>query len=118
MSLARPGTPSPSGADAMRDWNRAYETFSGYAAEYCWPHVTEVLETYRGPAGRAVYEIGFGSGMNLLWARQNGWRVGGCEVADFAFTSGRDLLPGADLRLESIVDCSASSGRYDIVVDR
>jgi SAM-dependent methyltransferase len=65
-----------------------------------------------------MYEVGFGSGSNLLWAHQHGWEVAGCEVAYAAFASGRATLRDADLRKESIVDCTAPSDYYDLVVDR
>ena len=65
-----------------------------------------------------MYEVGFGSGSNLQWAYENGWEVAGCEVADLAFGCGRRLLPDADLRLESIVECTAPSGYFDVVIDR
>jgi len=101
--------------DARRAWNLAYDAFPRYAADYAWPHVIEVLEAH---PGQAVYEIGFGSGMNLKWARDNGWEVAGCEVADAAMMRGRAVVPDADLRQESVVDCSAPSESYDVVIDR
>ncbi len=97
-------------------WERAYREYPKFASDFAWDHVCVVMERF---PGRSVYEVGFGSGMNLLWARQHGWdEVAGCDVADTAVARARALLPGADLRLESIVDCSAPSARYDLVVDR
>src|SRR4051794_16168529 len=69
--------------------------------------------------GERVYEVGFGSGMNLRWALDNGWtEAAGCDVAEPAVTAGHALLPGSDLQLESIVDCSAPSEHFDLVIDR
>jgi SAM-dependent methyltransferase len=100
----------------MRAWDAAYATFPGYALENAWDHVLQVLE---GHPGRSVYEVGFGSGANLRWALENGWEeVAGCEVAQAAMDRARRWLPGADLRRESVVDCSAPSERYDVVIDR
>jgi SAM-dependent methyltransferase len=100
---------------ARSEWNRAYDAFPGYAADFAWKHVTEVLDTYRG---ERLYEVGFGSGLNLKWARLRGWEVAGCEVADAAFARGKAELPEADLRLDSIVECTAPSEQYDVVIDR
>jgi SAM-dependent methyltransferase len=114
----RPIAPAPRSASskaAMKDWDRAYDAYPKYAADYVWKHVVAVLETY---PGERVYEVGFGSGTNLLWAREHGWEVAGCEVAYAAFAQGRATLRDADLRKESIVDCSAPSGHYDVVIDR
>jgi SAM-dependent methyltransferase len=99
----------------MRDWDRAYEMFPRYAGTFAFDFVVDVMKDL--PPGR-VYEPGFGSGMNLLWARQNGWEVAGCEVAEAAFRQARQVLPGADLRKESIVECTARSAHYDLVIDR
>jgi SAM-dependent methyltransferase len=113
---ARSKTVSRSATDpARRDWNRAYALFPRYAADFAWAHVTEVLRAY---PGRFVYEVGFGSGLNLRWAREHGWIVAGCDVAEPAVARARAELPGADLRNESILDCSAPSDRYDVVIDR
>ena len=46
----------------MKDWDRAYETHPDYAADFVWAHVVEVLEAH---PGERVYEIGFGSGLNV-----------------------------------------------------
>lgn len=110
-----PAPRSASSKAAMRDWDRAYEAFPGYAADYVWLHVSSLLEAF---PGERVYEIGFGSGTNLQWARDHGWEVAGCEVAYAAFAEGRARLRDADLRMESIVDCSAPDDYYDAVVDR
>lgn len=99
----------------MRDWDRAYDAFPKYAADYVWKHVAALLEAY---PGERVYEVGFGSGTNLQWAFEHGWEVAGCEVAYAAFAQGRARLRDADLRKESIVDCTAPSDYYDVVVDR
>jgi SAM-dependent methyltransferase len=99
----------------MKDWDRAYEAFPKYAADYVWNHVVAVLEAY---PGERVYEVGFGSGTNLQWAREHGWEVAGCEVAYAAYAEGRARLRDADLRKESVVDCSAPSEHYDVVIDR
>ena len=99
----------------MRDWDRAYAAYPKYAADYAWKHVTALLEAY---PGERMYEVGFGSGSNLMWARQRGWEVAGCEVAYPAFASGRAAMRDADLRKESIVDCTAPSEHYDVVIDR
>jgi len=99
----------------MRDWDRAYAQFPAYAGKFAWDYIVDVLKEC--PPGR-VYEPGFGSGMNLLWARENGWEVAGCEVAETAMRRARRALPGADLRKESIVECTAPSGSYDVVIDR
>jgi SAM-dependent methyltransferase len=106
---------SASSRAAMKDWDRAYDAFPKYAADYAWKHVAAVLEAY---PGERVYEVGFGSGTNLLWARQHGWEVAGCEVAYAAFAQGKATLRDADLRKESIVDCTAPSDFYDVVIDR
>ena len=114
----RPDLPVPrsvSGRAAMKDWDRAYDAYPKYAADYVWEHVVEVLETY---PGERVYEVGFGSGTSLRWAFEHGWEVTGCEVAYAAFAKGRALLRDADLRKESIVDCTAPSEHYDVVIDR
>lgn len=110
-----PGPRSASSKAAMRDWDRAYAAFPDYAADYVWRHVSELLEAY---PGERVYEIGFGSGTNLQWAYQHGWEVAGCEVAYAAYAEGRARLRDADLRKESVVDCSAPSEHYDVVIDR
>jgi SAM-dependent methyltransferase len=101
--------------NVMDAWERAYEAHPQLASEFVFDHVATLLETY---PGERVYEVGFGSGRNLSWAREHGWEVAGCEVAETAFQTARAVLPGADLRKESIVDCSAPSDYYDIVVDR
>ena len=99
----------------MKEWDRAYEAYPKYAADFVWKNVAAALESY---PGERMYEVGFGSGSNLLWAHQHGWEVAGCEVAYAAFASGRATLRDADLRKESIVDCTAPSDYYDLVVDR
>jgi SAM-dependent methyltransferase len=99
----------------MREWDIAYEGFPAYAADFAWLHVTELFERF---PGRRVYEVGFGSGSNLKWARDRGWEVAGCDVAASAVACARRLLPGAPLFRESIVDCSAPSEHFDLVVDR
>ena len=99
----------------MKDWDRAYDAYPKYAADYVWKHVVAVLETY---PGKRVYEVGFGSGSNLQWAYEHGWEIAGCEVAYAAFAQGRATLRNADLRKESIVDCTAPSEHYDVVIDR
>ena len=114
----RPTAPVPRSASsraAMRDWDRAYDAYPKYAANYVWKHVAGVLEAY---PGERVYEVGFGSGSNLQWAFEHGWEVAGCEVAYAAFAQGRATLRDADLRKESIVDCTAPSEHYDVVIDR
>ena len=113
--IAAPVSRSASSQAAMRDWDRAYAAYPQYAADFVWAHVTEVLEAH---PGERVYEVGFGSGMNLRWALEHGWEVAGCEVAYAAFVLGKASLQGADLRKESIVDCSAPSEHYDVVIDR
>jgi SAM-dependent methyltransferase len=99
----------------MKEWDRAYDAHPQLAAEYYWTFVTDVLEAY---PGRRVYEVGFGSATNLRWADAHGWEVAGCEVAYTAFALGKASLRDADLRMESIVDCSAPSEHYDVVIDR
>jgi SAM-dependent methyltransferase len=110
-----PAPRSASSRAAMQDWDRAYEAYPKYAADYAWQHVVDLLEAY---PGERVYEVGFGSGNNLRWAFEHGWEVAGCEVAYAAFARGRAMLRDADLRKESIVDCSAPSDYYDVVIDR
>jgi SAM-dependent methyltransferase len=106
---------SDSARAAMKTWERAYKASPQLASEFAWPHVVEFLEQH---PGQRVYEVGFGSGMNLRWALENGWEVAGCEVAYQALAHAYPLLPGADLRKESIVDCSAPSAHFDVVIDR
>jgi len=106
---------SASSRVAMKDWDRAYDAYPNYAADFAWKNVVAVLEAY---PGERVYEVGYGSGSNLLWAHQHGWEVAGCEVTYAAFASGRATLRDADLRKESIVDCTAPSEHYDVVIDR
>src|SRR3954462_8195723 len=105
----------PGASTVMREWDRAYAAFPGYAGTFAWDFIVDVLNDC--PPGR-VYEPGFGSGMNLLWAREHGWEVAGCEVAGAALSQARRALPGADLRKESIVECTAPSSYYDVVIDR
>jgi SAM-dependent methyltransferase len=97
------------------DWERAYRAYPRFAAWFTWQHVIDLLEAY---PGERVYEVGFGSGSNLAWAHERGWEVAGCEVAETPFRLGREKMPDADLRLESIVNCSAPSEYFDVVVDR
>jgi SAM-dependent methyltransferase len=99
----------------MRDWDAAYASHPTLAAEFAYDFVAELLGTY---PGERVYEVGFGSGMNLAWASAHGWEVAGCEVAETALVLGRANLPDADLRKESIVDCSAPSEHFDVVFER
>lgn len=99
----------------MRDWERAYREYPAFAGTFAWQHVVDLLEAY---PGERVYEIGFGSGANLFWARARGWEVAGCEVADTALSIAKFNMPEADLRKESFVDCSAPSRYYDVVFDR
>jgi SAM-dependent methyltransferase len=99
----------------MKTWERAYAASPQLASDFTWKHVADVLEAH---PGERVYEVGFGSGMNLWWARERGWEVAGCDVAVQALARASALLPGADLRKESIVDCSAPSDTYDVVIDR
>ena len=106
---------SASSRAAMQEWQRAYEAYPAFAAKHSWSFVTDVLETY---PGERVYEVGFGSGSNLFWARAHGWEVAGCEVADTALNIAKFNMPEGDFRKESIVDCSAPSGSYDVVIDR
>ena len=106
---------SASSRAAMREWERAYQGYPAFAGTFAWQHVVDVLKAYPGDR---VYEVGFGSGANLAWARENGWEVAGCDVADTALRIARELLSDADLRKESIVDCSAPSAHYDVVIDR
>lgn len=105
----------PASRATTKVWERAYGSSPQLAAPGPWKHVAEVLERY---PGERVYEVGFGSGTNLAWARDHGWGVAGCDVAPQAVEHARALVPGADLKLESIVDCSAPSEHYDVVVDR
>lgn len=100
----------------MEEWDDAYEAFPGYASSFAWTHVAELYERF--PGNKRVYEVGFGSGANLKYARDRGWEVAGCDVAAAAVRGARRLLPGAPLFRESIVDCSAPSEKFDIVVDR
>ena len=109
------GASAASTDNARRAWNAAYDAFPKYAADFAWQHVVEILQAH---PGEQLYEIGFGSGLNLRWARKHGWKVAGCDVADAAMARGRAELPGADLRQESILDCSAPSATYDVVIDR
>lgn len=106
---------SDSAKVAMREWNRAYTESPELAGTFAWNHVCEVLDRY---PGERVFEVGLGSGANLLWAQQHGWEVGGCDVARTALSVAQEHMPEADLRHESIVDCSAPSDRYDMVIDR
>ncbi len=106
---------SASAREAMKAWERAYKASPQLASDFAWPHVVELLRQY---PGRRLYEVGFGSGMNLRWAFEHGWEVAGCDVAYQALARAFPMLPGADLRKESIVDCSAPSDHYDVVVDR
>jgi SAM-dependent methyltransferase len=103
------------GRSVIDAWERAYEAHPQLASSFVFDHVATLLETY---PGERVYEVGFGSGRNLLWAYEHGWEVAGCEVASTALAIARALLPDADLRKESIVDCTAPSDHYDVVVDR
>jgi SAM-dependent methyltransferase len=106
------GTPR-SAVDA--GWEHAYTEYPRFAAEYPWSDVVDTLMQF---PGERVYEVGFGGGHNLLWARQHGWEVAGCEIAETPHRIACEKLDGADLRLESMVDCSAPSSSYDVVVDR
>jgi ubiquinone/menaquinone biosynthesis C-methylase UbiE len=106
---------SSSSQTAMREWDVAYEAHPTLASDFAFEHIAEFLTAH---PGERVYEVGFGSGMNLLWARENGWDVAGCEVADTPLALATTKLPGADLRKESIVDCSAPSEHYDVVFER
>ena len=116
VGTARPApVASESSRTARRIWEKAYEEHPFLAGDFAWTTVTHVLEAH---PGERVYEVGFGSGMNLRWAFENGWEVAGCEVARIPFEKGRELLPAADLRLESIVDCTAPSEYFDVVLDR
>ena len=108
-------TETKSAGAAMREWDIAYEAFPGYAGDFAWKHVTTLIEQV---PGRRVYEVGFGSGTNLNYARQRGWEVAGCDVAAAAVAKARRLLPGAPLFRESILDCSAPSEHFDLVIDR
>jgi SAM-dependent methyltransferase len=98
------------------DWDKAYRMHPQLATPVPWPHIVAILQAF---PGESVYEVGFGSGMNLRWALDNGWSVAaGCEVAEAAIATGRELLPDSELKLESIVDCSAPSEAFDVVLDR
>jgi SAM-dependent methyltransferase len=96
-------------------WERAYQEYPRFAADFVWRDVIDTLEQF---PGERVYEVGFGGGHNLLWAHQRGWEVAGCDIAESALAIARAKLPDADLRLESIVDCTAPGEYYDVVVDR
>jgi SAM-dependent methyltransferase len=96
-------------------WERAYQEYPRFAADFVWNDVIQTLEEF---PGERVYEVGFGGGHNLLWARQHGWDVAGCEIAETPLRIASEKLLGADLRLESMVDCTAPSDSYDVVVDR
>jgi SAM-dependent methyltransferase len=96
-------------------WERAYQEYPRFASDFAWKDVIHTLEQF---PGERVYEVGFGGGHNLLWARQHGWEVAGCEIAETALQIASAKLPGADLKLESMVDCSAPSDSYDVVIDR
>jgi SAM-dependent methyltransferase len=102
-------------AGVTNEWERAYQEYPRFAAWFAWQHVIDLLEAY---PGERVYEVGFGSGTNLEWAHNQGWEVAGCEVAETPWRLGREKLPDADLRLESMVDCSGPSDYFDVVVDR
>jgi SAM-dependent methyltransferase len=110
-----PQAPTESSRVARREWERAYGAHPELAGSNAWPDVADFLQHY---PGARVYETGFGSGVNLLWARQNGWEIAGCEVAPTPFAIASRLLPGADLRRESVTECSAPDGHYDAVIDR
>jgi SAM-dependent methyltransferase len=110
-----PQAPTESSRVARREWERAYQEHPELAGGHAWPDVADVLQRY---PGERVYETGFGSGANLLWARANGWEVAGCEVAPTPFAIASRLLPGADLRRESVTECSAPNDYYDAVIDR
>jgi SAM-dependent methyltransferase len=109
-------TETKSSGATMHEWDAAYEAFPGYAGSFAWLHVCELYDRF--PGNKRVYEVGFGSGANLKWARDRGWEVAGCDVAASAVSGARRLLPGAPLFRESIVDCSAPSEHFDLVVDR
>ncbi len=102
-------------AGVTNEWEHAYQEYPRFAAWFAWQHVIDFLNTY---PGERVYEVGFGSGTNLAWAQQHGWEVAGCEVAETPWRLGCEKMPDADLRLESIVDCTAPSEYFDNVVDR
>lgn len=96
-------------------WERAYQEYPRFAADFAWNDVIDTLEQF---PGERVYEVGFGGGHNLLWAREHGWEVAGCDIAQTALGIASAKLPGAELRLESMTDCSAPSEYFDVVVDR
>jgi SAM-dependent methyltransferase len=100
---------------ARKEWERAYAAHPELAGSNAWPDVADFLQRY---PGERVYETGFGSGVNLLWARENGWEIAGCEVAPTPFAIASRMLPGADLRRESVTECSAPDAHYDAVIDR
>ncbi len=62
----------------MRAWDRAYSAHPELAANFVWPQIIAVLTQH---PGERVYEVGFGSGMNLRAAMERGWEVAGCDVA-------------------------------------
>lgn len=56
----------------------------------------DVIKKY-APDSSSIFEIGFGKGLFLKYAQNNGYSVSGCDINNDALKEGKDRLPGVNL---------------------
>jgi SAM-dependent methyltransferase len=117
---------SDRGADHRAIWNDAFDAQPGLLAKCPYDYVASFLFRFRpadkAPAEVDVCEVGFGSGANLLFAAQQGFRVSGVDVSDRALVAAIGNFTRAglscDLRRSPFSPLPFGDAAFDLAFDR
>ncbi len=104
---ARPGRDGAWGA-AARDWAEAQEGTNR-------PIFETVLEKAEVGPGKSVLDVGCGTGLFLVLAKERGASVAGLDASTGQLEVARERLPGGDLRLGEMEQLPFGDGMYDLV---
>jgi SAM-dependent methyltransferase len=110
------------GVDHRSVWNDAFDRSPGLLAKCPYDFVASFLFRFRPPGDASVCEIGFGSGINLVFAAEQGFRVAGIDVSDRAVEAARVLFAhrgiDGDLQRASFTSLPFADESFDLVFDR
>jgi 2-polyprenyl-3-methyl-5-hydroxy-6-metoxy-1,4-benzoquinol methylase len=107
--------------DKVKEYKGNYPNKDGFLTAMLWRIGAALLQDlflfhlpYQGENQRLL-EIGCGSGLNLLWAREHGWAVYGLELSERAVKEANDQGL-ANVRCVNIEDADFPAGFFDAVL--
>jgi 2-polyprenyl-3-methyl-5-hydroxy-6-metoxy-1,4-benzoquinol methylase len=118
--LPRAQTRSRRIAGKLRAYKCGYPATDGFIGRLFWRTAASLFGNvflfylpYPGP-GKALLEVGCGTGADLVWARENGWDVHGLELDPSAVEAARQQ--GLDVQQSTFEDANLDANSFDCII--